>query len=419
MKNITKGNVSQLRLVVMVIILGIVDLLSSFHRVSLGVIGQTVSADFGLTAVQFGLLGSVLFYSYASMQLPSGIMADKIPSRILLFFACGLTGLATIWFSVTNNFTGLLIARTVTGLSVAFIYVPVISTIRFWFGDKSLGLMTGIIVAMGQVGTVCASMPLKAFSDAVGWRSAFQIIGIATLVLSVLVYLVVIRRPSTPKDPNAPKVKINWKGAASGGFISITVWFFISGGTRFAFQGLWGTNYFTKVISMDTSTSSMMMFWMSIGCILGAFVLGWVSDRLGSIKTVLLSGLALAAVWIVLLFANANTPTWVFLSINVLLGIFGSGGFTVGFSCIRLFADKTNTGALTGIFNCGAFLGSAVFTQLVGVLMGNLKMDITGSFSVLFIVFAVLCIVSTGVVFILNRSRKQNFVLANNPVQES
>ena len=59
----------------------------TFHRMSAAVVKDDLQKAFGIGAVQFAVIGSMYFYAYFIMQIPSGILADKIgPKKQYLYF---------------------------------------------------------------------------------------------------------------------------------------------------------------------------------------------------------------------------------------------------------------------------------------------------------------------------------------------
>ncbi len=393
---------SQVRLYLMMAALGLAYFFSNFHRLSLGVLGDVMAADFGLSAAELGILGSAFFYTYAVMQIPSGLLSDKVSAKYLIAGSCLICGLSTIWFGHSGNFAGLVAARALTGLAGAFVYVPALSTIRYWFGDKKLGTMTGILVAMGQIGAASASAPLKLISDALGWRDSFSIIGYISLVLFFLSIAAILnpKKKETVKN----KKKGEWKAAFKPAAFCICIWFFFTGGARLSFQSMWGNQFFMTYLDNSSVQSSANLMWISIGCIFGAMVLGRISDKLGSVRTLVLSTVIYAFVWLSMLALSPESPM-VLASINSFaIGFFGAGSFTVGFTCVREFATSSNTGFLTGVNNCGCFLGSAVFTQVCGSFVELFPTSHQGFFWLL-VGFAILCILSALLVGVLNRDK--------------
>lgn len=398
----TKAN--QVRLICMMIVLGAAYFFSNFHRLSLSAIGDVIAVDYGLSEQQLATLGSAIFYSYALMQIPCGFIADRVSAKKLIAGSCILAAAATVWFACASGFASLVLSRTLTGAATALVYVPALAVIRKQFGDRTYGTMTGIMVAMGQLGSVCASAPLKFMSDRFGWQSAFLSIGGISLVLAVAAWCLIL----TPKESTAGgsgRRKSGWKVAISAGSLSVAAWFFITGGTRLSFQSLWGTRYFTDSLSLDAATASLYLMMISVGCIVGSVILGRVADKIGSVRTVAFSTVAFAALWAGFALLSPSVPAPALAALCLLLGAAGAGGFTVGFSCIRLFAGKESTGVVTGVSNCCAFMGSAVFTQINGAIMGLAPADSTGGrFSFLLMLFCALSLAAAAVVAVVNRS---------------
>ena len=394
---------SKMRLYLMVAALGLAYFFSNFHRLSLGVLGDVMAADFGLSAAELGILGSAFFYTYAVMQIPSGVLSDKVGTKYLISGSCLISGLATIWFGHSGFIEGLIAARAVTGLAVAFVYVPALAAIRYWFGDKRLGTMTGLLVAMGQIGAVSASTPLKLVSDALGWRNSFAVIGYISLALCLLAVFTILN-PAKKERVVKEKKRGEWKIAFRPAAFCICIWFFFTGGARLSFQSLWGNRFFTTYLENTPIQSSTNLMWISVGCIFGAMVLGRVSDKLGSVRTLVLSTAIYALIWLAMLGLKPDSPE-IFMALNSFaIGFLGAGSFTVGFTCVREFATASNTGFLTGVNNCGCFFGSAVFTQVCGSFV-ELFPDGHQGFFWLLVGFAVLCILSAFLVGVLNREK--------------
>ena len=394
-----------LRPALMMAVLGMAYFFGNFHRLSLSVIGDVIAVDYSLTEQQLATLGSAIFYSYALMQIPCGFIADRMPAKKLIAGSCVLAAAATLWFALASGFTSLVLARTLTGAATALVYVPALAVIRKQFGDRIYGTMTGIMVAMGQLGSVCASAPLKFLADQFSWQFAFLLIGGVSLVLAVGAWFLILDPKAAP-EAAAVRRKTGWKAALSAGSVSVAVWFFLTGGTRLSFQSLWGTRFFTQSLTVDASSASLYLMLISIGCIVGSVILGRVADRIGNVRTVVFSTALFAALWGCFALLGSGVPAPLLSVLCLLLGAMGAGGFTVGFSCIRLFAGKESTGVVTGVSNCCAFMGSAVFTQVNGVLLGLSPWEgAGGQFSFLLLLFCLLSLAAAALVAVVNRKR--------------
>lgn len=406
-KNKSVKRIPNTKVILMVFTLGIAYFFSNFHRLSLGIIGNEISSDFNLTSAQLGFLGSIFFYAYGAMQIPSGIIVDKMGAKTIITLSCVLTAISTFAFSLSTNLTALIITRGLTGLAVAFIYVPALTALRQWFDDKVLGTMIGILTSMGQLGSVFASVPLRIATDMFGWRNTFRIISYITFILSILILTNVMNKNKV--HDNSGKIGNNMsnnKCMHNPGFLSIALWFFFAGGTRMAFQGLWGSQYFTKVLESSGEFSSVLLMLISIGCVIGAIISGRLADRYGSIKTLIISSIIIAIIWFIMTGFNSNTPVVFLVLICLTLGVAGSGGFTIAFSCVREFSGKSNTGVLTGINNCAAFFGSAVITQYSGIVVGMLEnFSLNTRYTILLFSFGVICSIMTLCITNFNKGK--------------
>ena len=82
-----------------------------FHRLCPAVIALDIQSSFGISGTVLGVLGSAYFYSYAIMQLPTGLMADSWGPRktVSVFFI--LAGIGSILMGIAWNVNIAIIGR--------------------------------------------------------------------------------------------------------------------------------------------------------------------------------------------------------------------------------------------------------------------------------------------------------------------
>ena len=400
--------VSGIRGALMMVALGLPYFFSNFHRYALGIIGSVIAADYNLTPEQLGILGSALLYTYAAMQIPCGYLADKISPKKMLIFSCVLAAVSSAMFATGSSFTSLVIARALTGVATALVYVPAIAIIRKSYGDAVYGTMVGVMVAMGKAGNVAAAAPLKFFSDVIGWKATFFGIGVISIVVANLAWMLVIETKEdrqVMKERRQSKVRADLSGLLSAGAISIMMWFFLAAGTRLSFQSLWAGTFFTEGIGGTTSQSGLYLTMMSIGCVFGSIIFGKVSDTLGSMRALIICGIVFAASWVLFALLPVGAAATTVYAASFLLGAAGAGTFTVCFGCVRAFVDSASTGVSSGIFNFFAFFGSAMFTQFSTKIFDLSDGTVKDQFNLLLIVFASLTAAAVVLVAIANRGK--------------
>ena len=90
-----------------VVLLFVATTINYMDRAILGIAGPSMMKDLSLSAVEFGILGSAFFWSYALMQIPVGVIVDKLGARLTY-------SIAIVWWSLCTVFTGM--GRSLGGL---------------------------------------------------------------------------------------------------------------------------------------------------------------------------------------------------------------------------------------------------------------------------------------------------------------
>lgn len=80
--------------------------------------------EFGLSGTQLGLMNSVFYFSYALLQVPAGILGDKIGKKKVLIPGFLLFGAFTAVTGWAKSWSTLLFARVVTGAGEGTYYGP-------------------------------------------------------------------------------------------------------------------------------------------------------------------------------------------------------------------------------------------------------------------------------------------------------
>ncbi|RLF54245.1 MAG: MFS transporter, partial [Thermoplasmata archaeon] len=139
-----------------------------FHRLCPAVIALDIQASFGIGGTLLGLLGSAYFYSYAAMQLPTGLMADSWGPRktVSVFFL--LAGIGSILMGVATNLPLAIAGRILVGVGVSTVFVCNFKLLSEWFTVRQFVIMGGVFMMMGGVGALISSAPLAWVSTVIG-----------------------------------------------------------------------------------------------------------------------------------------------------------------------------------------------------------------------------------------------------------
>lgn len=359
-------------------ILALQYLLVYFHRVSPALMSRDLVLAFSISGTSLGILSSGYFYPYALMQLPVGVLADAWGARktITLFSAIGAVG--AVLFGLAPSFQVATLARILVGLGLSAVFVPAMRVCAVWFHPREYAGISGILLAMGGVGWFIASTPLAWMTAAFGWRGTFVGIGLLTLLLALLTWMLVLDHPiGTPQPVAAPTEEKSpgiWGGLVrvmtSRRFWPLGGWFFFFGGILFGFFGLWAGPYLMDVYALTKPQAGNILAMVALGTMVGGPLLGTVSDRLASRKRVILTAtLGSLGLWILLCASPGRIPHAAFFPIFFLFGVFANGIAVVGFAAAKELFPAEMAGTAVGAANFFAFLSAAVYQPLTGYLM--------------------------------------------------
>ena len=165
--------------------------LAYLFRTINGAISPALASDFGLDAAELDLLASVYFLVFGVVQIPMGAFLDRFGPRrvqgVLLVIAAGGATL----FGNASSFPELLIARAMVGFGVAGSLMAGLKSIVTWFPRERVALANGWMIMLGSFGAVTATAPTDWLLEQVGWRGLFEILTLATVLVSGLIYMVV------------------------------------------------------------------------------------------------------------------------------------------------------------------------------------------------------------------------------------
>ena len=362
-------------------VLALMYILVYFYRVSLAVVAGDISRELRLTPQQLGSLSGILFYVDAVALIPLGPMIDRLGSRLVISGSGILTAIGGILFSQADSLATAMAARVLIGIGTASVLMATFTVFSNWFSKQEFGRVSGLMVAVGNLGNLFATAPLALSVAAVGWRSSFLAIGIVQIVVTVLVFGMVRDRPLIAEAPAAPAPGSEKTGMlAAWREIFGTKDFWLLGAIAFAWygnylalQGLWGGPYLMDVLRLSREATGNVLMFTSLGFIAGSTVTDTVARRFfRSYKRTLLAGQLVLALlmtgflgWVELL------PLPLLMAVFFLIGLAVSSGVMI-YPIIRAMFPVQIVGTALTSLNFFVLLGAAATQQVMGVIIGSL-----------------------------------------------
>ena len=353
-----------------------------FHRLCPAVVAVDMMQDLKAGGALLGLLSSAYFYPYAVMQLPAGLLSDSWGPRrtISLFF--GIAFLGSLLLGLAPSAFWAIVGRTLVGLGVSVLFVPTLKVLAEWFRVKEFATMTGMLMAMGGIGTLTAATPLALLSIRIGWRMSFVVVGLFTLVLAVLVWLFVRDRPSdlgwpsvtdgaVPGEPGAGLLEGMRKVLSYPGFWPVAIWFFFNCAVFFTFGGLWGGPYLIQIYGLTKTEAGHILSMLAVGMIVGSPLMSFLSNRVfkGRKPVLIVSSAVTLGICALFAFYTDRLPIGLLYVICLGLGIFSSAVVVVAFTTAKELFPVQMAGTSTGLVNIFPFIGGAMFQPVFGYIL--------------------------------------------------
>lgn len=350
-----------------------------FHRMAPAVVAGDLMQAFATSGAGLGSLAAMYYYIYTAMQIPSGVLADRIGPRVSGAIGSLVAGVGSILFGLAPDFGTAAVGRFLVGLGVSVIFVGLMRSNAVWFSERRYGSISGLTMFLGNVGSILAAGPLAALLGWLSWRTVFVAVGGFSIVLALLILLWVRSSPEAAGFPSLrrqageadhPASARHWWPELKSVLTERRIWpgFWINfgiTGSLFAFAGLWGVPLMRDVHGLDLGAASLYTTAALIGFAVAGLVMGGVSDRLGRRRPVLFGAALLScASWLAMAFLPWHAGGSGLL-LYTLLGICG-GGFVVSYAVAKEWAAPANAGMAIALVNTGVFLGAAIMQPLFG-----------------------------------------------------
>ena len=363
-------------------------IISHFWRVSTAVVADELSQDLSLSPENLGLLGGAFFYSFGLTQLPMGALLDRFGSRVVISLLACIGAASAIVFALSNNGTMAILARAGIGIGMAAVLMGSYKIFTTWFSPHEFATLSGIMIALGNVGAIGATIPLAWLSATLGWRMSFIGMATVTLLMAVVMYLGVRDHPPQPAGtlpPVPPSMTDIFSGLrtvfGSGLFWRLAPLGFASYGTLIAAQGLWGGPYLMHTYGISKATAGTILLAIPVGTICGAPLWGHWSDRLRRRKFPALLGQGAMLLVFSSLAMDLQLSRWGLLLQFWLLGVTSASSYILYAQVKETFPLSIVGTALTAL-NFFVFLGAAMLQHMIGLIMENWQPSTTGAFPV-------------------------------------
>ncbi|MDO6414838.1 MFS transporter [Sphingomonas sp. BIUV-7] len=264
-------------------LLTIVYVVNFVDRQLVGIVGQPMKAELGLSDTQLGLLGGVAFaLFYTVLGLPIARVADRRSRVGIVALSLALWSAMTALCGMAGSFTQLLAARIGVGVGEAGCAPASQSLVADLYPPERRATALSLLSLGIPIGMLIGAVAGGWIGQTLGWRAAFLALGLPGIVLAGIVALVLREpeRPSVAADaPSMAKVALTLLRRPA--FLHMA-----AGATLASFAGYGLTSFAVPLVIRRfelplgiAATGYGLVAGLGIG--LGIGMGGWLADRLG------------------------------------------------------------------------------------------------------------------------------------------
>ena len=362
-------------------------ILSMFHRVCPAVISLDLGRDLGLDNGGMSMMSAVTLLSYGLMQLPSGLLADRMGGKRALILLMLITAAGVFWFVGCGSYFGAVGSRFVTGIGLS-VTVPCMVILSGAFPATSFARASSVFLCCGGLGSILAAGPLAAASASFGWRSSIGAAGIATLVLTALVFVFISDAQSDPANAKAnagaPKNKAKQpaetkKDSALAGIVTVLkmpsfrpigIWGLSIMGIYFTMFSLWWGPYLMQGCGLSKSDAGIALTAGAFLAMASQPIVGWLSDTVfksRKMPVVIATAFGAAVGAVMLFFSGFGKPQATLLICAFVFGTITTSSLL--YAMLRESVPLRLMGTASGLMGMLPPLWGVLMQKLYGLLL--------------------------------------------------
>jgi len=331
-----------------------------------------LSKAFTETAVGVSAILGAYYYTYSVTSLLAGMALDRFGAKYAVAFGAAMLGVGCLVFAIADPAAGYT-GRLLQGAGSSFAFTGAVYLAARAFSPRSLATAIGVTQCLGMLGGSAGQFlvgPL--IKDGVYWNNIWIFFGIVGLALAVCLVLITPGSDTPEKSKPAAsllslltpyKIVLGNPQSYLCGFIAGLMFVPTTVGDM-----TWGVAFFQQDKHLDFQHAVTVVSMVPLGWVVGCPLLGWLADRVGLRKPVLIGGglVMVVAIAQISLLPSLLSPIFGMLILGV-----ASGAAMIPYTIIKEANPDEVKGSATGAINFLNFGISALVGPLFGGVFGR------------------------------------------------
>lgn len=348
--------------------------------VSPSVLLKSIESSLSISAGEFGAVSAAYFYVYAPSLLIVGLLMDRVGPRVLIPISAISLALGALVFGLAPNLGTLAAGRLICGGGGAFVFTGICFLAAHLFPKQRVAFMIGLANMIIMIGAFVGEGPVSLLNSFVGWRHTMYLLAALGAVLAIVVIYMMRKTPSAISHGSEKTLKdalISFKGVINhrNSWINALIGFFFFATTG-GFASLWGPSFLANNYGLSPESAGFVMSAFFVGQMVGAPLIGWMSDKHQK-RTLYLALCSLLGACIMLpLILLTSMPTIALVIIIFTIG-FLTAAQLLNYTLAILWHERQGTGIAVAFTDFIVMLSIVIIQPLVGLLLDTFQTGTT------------------------------------------
>jgi MFS family permease len=323
---------------------------------------------FQIDTTGMGVLASCYYWVYTAMQVPAGILVDRISLRKIATVSAACCAGGVLLFISTSNCFIAGCGQVMLGFGSSFVFMLALKIISNYFRSDEIAMKTSVTVMVGCSGPVIGGPAVAILVQHFDWTNLIKVFAIFGFFWTAVIGILV-KSNENHCDCSKKKSAVSSLKTIMGSSQAwvLALYSMAQYAPLSALGDLWGVSFLKKAYGIDSTTASVANNMLYVGMVFGTPTFAYLAKIWDSYKKPMILGIVGAAVSMAAIIIGTGLP------LEAAFLLFFITGFSCGASlayALALTVFPPSVGAtVSGFINMMSMFSGVILMPLIGYIV--------------------------------------------------